>query len=60
MPAVAGEESGAVHIGLLDDLARTGVRPDSVQVLDGTLASGLPTLARVWLYFGLRTVEHRW
>ena len=38
---------------------RIGVRPDSVQVPGGTLSSGLPTRAWVWLTFGLRTVGHR-
>ena len=44
---------------LLDDSVRTDVRPDSVQVLGGTLSLRLPTRARVWLSSGLRTVERR-
>lgn len=49
---------GLHHSGLLETFGRIGVRPDSVQVLGGTLYSGLPTRVRVWLYFGLRTVGH--
>jgi hypothetical protein len=45
--------------GLLDDSHRTGVWPDSVQVLGGTPASRLPIRSRMWLYSGLRTAEHR-
>lgn len=44
---------------LLDDSVKTGVWPDSVQVLGGTPASRLPTCSWVWLYSGLRPVEHR-
>jgi hypothetical protein len=45
--------------GLLETSRRIGVRPDSVQVLGGTLYSGLPTRVRVWLSSGLRTVGRR-
>jgi hypothetical protein len=44
---------------LLDDSGRTGVRPDSVQVLGGTLFSRLPTQPWVWLSIGLRAAGHR-
>jgi hypothetical protein len=47
------------HSGLLETPARAGVWPDSVQVLGGTLSSGLPTPVRVWLTSGLRPVGHR-
>jgi hypothetical protein len=47
------------HSGLLETSRRIGVRPDSVQVLGGTLYFGLPTCLRVWLYFGLRAVGRR-
>ena len=39
---------------LLDDSVRTGVWPDSVQVIGGPLSLRLPTRLRVWLFFGLR------
>jgi hypothetical protein len=45
--------------GLLEDLRRIGVRPDSVQVLGGRLSFGLPTRVRVWLTFGLRPAGRR-
>ena len=38
-----GSSTGVAHLRLLDDSVRTGVRPDSVQVLDGMLSSRLPT-----------------
>ena len=44
---------------LLDDSARTGVRPDSVQAFDGMLSLRLPTGIRVWLSIGLRAVVRR-
>jgi hypothetical protein len=44
---------------LLDDSSRTGVWPDSVQVLGGKLSMRLPTRSRVWLTFGLQPVGHR-
>ncbi len=44
---------------LLDIPLRTGVRPDSVQVLGGVLLLRLPTGLLVWLYSGLRSAEHR-
>jgi len=44
---------------LLDDSHRTGVWPDSVQVLGGSLSARLPTRSRAWLYSGLRPVGHR-
>jgi hypothetical protein len=44
------------HSGYLDPWFRIGVRPDSVQVLDGTLSHcGRPPALLVWLYFGMRS-----
>jgi hypothetical protein len=48
-----------VRSRLLETFRRTGVRPDSVQALGGTLSLRLPTRARVWLSFGLRTAGRR-
>lgn len=45
---------------LLDDSQTTGVRPDSVQVLGGTLSLRLPTRVWVWLYSGLRSRRAPW
>ena len=42
--------SRQVRSRLLEDSHRAGVGPDSVQALDGTLSSRLPTRLRVWLY----------
>ncbi len=44
---------------LLDDSRRTGVWPDSVQVIGGQLSMRLPTGCLVWLSFGLRPAGHR-
>ena len=44
---------------LLDDSRRTGVWPDSVQVVGGSSSCGCPPAVLVWLAIGLRPADHR-
>lgn len=47
------------HSRLLDDSVRSGVWPDSDQVIGGQLSMRLPTAELVWLTFGLQPAGHR-